>query len=143
MKKREFHLGPGAASLLLIALVLSMSVLGLLSLTSARSDDAMTARSAAVAQEIARLNEISERSLSELDAVLAACSDAQSEEEYLIRIAENLPIYMTLDERAVLWTEAGADGRELECGAEILPLGSFPRTQWTIHRHWAGIGGEL
>ena len=38
MNRRSFQIGPGAASLLLIAVVLCMGVLGALSLVSARGD---------------------------------------------------------------------------------------------------------
>lgn len=140
MRNREYHIGPGAASLLLIAVVLSLCALCLLSLTGAKSDLQLTKRSAAVGAEIARLNDASERSLAKLDAVLLACSGAADDEEYLEAVAASLPDYMMIEENTVFWTETG-DGRELECAADIAPLGEFPRVNWTIHRHMAGFGG--
>lgn len=140
MKKREYHIGPGAASLMLIAVVLSLSALGLLSLNNARNDLNLARRNAAVNTEIALLNDLSERSLAALDAVLAECAHAKTEEEYLSMVRENLPEAMMLEDRTVLWTETG-DGRELECAAAIAPLGESPRAKWTIHRHIAGFGG--
>lgn len=140
MKKRGYHIGPGAPSLMLVAMVLCLSTLCLLGLSSAQGDLKLTQRSTAVSQERARLNALSERSLAALDAVLLDCAGAATEEEYLKQVAERLPENMILEDRTVLWTETGED-RELECAAEIAPLGTSPRVQWTIHRHWAGIGG--
>ena len=141
MKKREFRIGPGAASLILIAVVTAMSILGLLSLMNARTDLQMARRSARVAADVAALDAASEESLARLDAIIAACA-AEEEDEFLARVAQSLPDGMTLDGRTVLWEEIGADGRTLECGARLAPAGSDPRIEWTIHRHWAGIGGE-
>lgn len=140
MKKREFHIGPGAASLMLIAVVLSLSALCVLSLMSARSDLQLARRSTAVTEETARLNAASERSMAALDAVLLACADAADDEEYLSRVAKSLPENMILEDRTVLWTETG-DDCALECAAAIAPLGETPRANWTIHRHLAGFGG--
>lgn len=141
MRRREFHIGPGAASLLMIAVVLSLSVLGMLSLISARSDGMLADRSVEVAAEIAGLNIRAEESLANLDAALAKCTAALTDEEYLTLAAENLPGGMHLDGRTVCWTEETESGKMLECAAEILPLGSFPRAKWTIHRMYPGVGG--
>ena len=46
MNQREYRIGPGAASLMLLVVVLSMSVLGMLALMSARSDENLSLRSA-------------------------------------------------------------------------------------------------
>ena len=48
MNQREYRIGPGAASLMLLVVVLSMSVLGMLALMSARSDENLSLRSAEV-----------------------------------------------------------------------------------------------
>ncbi len=50
MNQREYRIGPGAASLMLLVVVLSMSVLGMLALMSARSDENLSLRSAEVAR---------------------------------------------------------------------------------------------
>ena len=141
MRRRDFQIGPGAASLLMIAVVLSLSVLGMLSLISARSDGTLADRSAEVAAETAGLNVRAEESLARLDAVLAGRASAENDEEYISLAAENLPEGMRLDGRTVCWTEEAESGRMLECAAEILPLGSFPRIKWTIHRIYPGVGG--
>ena len=102
MKKREFRIGPGAASLILIAVVTAMSILGLLSLMNARTDLQMARRSARVAADVAALDAASEESLACLDAIIAACA-AEDEDEFLARVEESLPEGMILDGRTVLW----------------------------------------
>lgn len=80
MNQREYRIGPGAASLMLLVVVLSMSVLGMLALMSARSDENLSRAAAEVARQVAELNVSAERSLAELDDALAkAAGAAQSE----------------------------------------------------------------
>lgn len=142
MKRREFHLGPGAASLILVAIVTAMSILGLLSLMNARTDLQMARRNAGVAADVATLEAASEENFARLDTIIAACT-GEDEAAFLAQIAQKLPAEMELQGRSVLWMESGADGRTLECGVEIAPMGETPRIYWTIHRHLAGFGGEL
>lgn len=128
MNQREYRIGPGAASLMLLVVVLSMSVLGILALMSARSDENLSLRSAEVARQVAELNVSAERSLAGLDAVLAdAARSAQSDEVYLAQIEAALGDGMTLDGRTVSWLEANDEGRTLACAVELEPLGAFPR----------------
>ena len=42
MNQREYRIGPGAASLMLLVVVLSMSALGMLAMMSARSDESLS-----------------------------------------------------------------------------------------------------
>ena len=102
MNQREYRIGPGAASLMLLVVVLSMSVLGMLTLMSARSDENLSLRSAEVARQVAELNVSAERSLAELDDALAkAAGAAQSEDDYLVRVEAALNEAMTLEGRTV------------------------------------------
>lgn len=106
MNQREYRIGPGAASLMLLVVVLSMSVLGMLALMSARSDENLSLRSAEVARQVAELNVSAERSLAELDDALAkAAGAAQSEDDYLARVEAALNEAMTLEGRTVSWKE--------------------------------------
>ena len=79
MSQREYRIGPGAASLMLLVVVLSMCVLGVLALMGARSDEGLSLRSIQVAQEVARLNVQAERSLADLDEKLKAASETASQ----------------------------------------------------------------
>ena len=130
MRQKEYHIGPGAVSLLLIVVVVSMSVLGLLSLVSARGDYMLTERSKefAVSERNAAVN--AERSLARLDAVLLDCAES---EEYFKAVAERLPEGMTMDECIVRWTEQVDDARTLVCEVEILQPGEAQRFIWRKH----------
>lgn len=133
MNRRDFQIGPGAASLLLIAVVLCMSVLGALSLVSARGDARLAGRGAALAEVSAALDAQAERRFAELDAVLADCQAAADDGAYLRAVEEALPEGMALSDRTVFWQEADGN-RLLDCEAEIAPLGGFPRARWAAHR---------
>ncbi len=134
MNRREFRIGPGAASLMLIVVTLSMSVLGMLSLMNARSDVRLGERSIAVAQQVYALGEAAQETMSELDALLERCAQAAADEEdYLKRVAAGLDGGMTLTGRVVSWSEQGGD-RTLDCEVEIAPLRAFPRCRFTQHR---------
>ena len=125
--------GPGAASLILIVVILSMSVLGMLALMSARSDMNLTARSAQVIEAVYELNCAAERRLASLDDVVVALrGDGADAEALLSRLAERLPAGMTLEGRIVSWTEE--DGlRQLSCAVEVLPANGAGRLRWIEH----------
>ena len=128
MNQREYRIGPGAASLMLLVVVLSMSVLGVLALMSARSDENLSLRSAEVARQVAELNVSAERSIAELDAVLAgAAQTAQNDEDYLAQIETALNENWTIEGRTVSWQETNDEGRTLACAVELEPMGAFPR----------------
>ena len=138
MSRRKIAAGPGASSLILIAVVLALSVLTVLTMISARNDEALSLRSEETQEEVYALFARGERSLAALDAVLVkAGKDAGDMEDYLEEVQENLPQGMTLREDQVFWTEK-MDNRALECGVRLLPPGGAERTRWTLHRLGAG-----
>ena len=136
MNQREYRIGPGAASLMLLVVVLSMSALGMLAMMSARSDESLSLRSQDVARQVAELNVSAEQSLARLDAVLADA--AQSEADYLARVeaalAEEPEAGMTLLGRTVSWTETNDEGRTLICAVELQERGAFPRYVKAVYR---------
>lgn len=138
MSRRKIAAGPGASSLILIAVVLALSVLTVLTMISARNDEALSLRSEETQEEVYALFARGERSLAGLDAVLVkAGKDAEDMEEYLEEVQEDLPQGMTLREDQVFWTEK-TENRALECGVRLLPPGGAERTRWTLHRLGAG-----
>lgn len=139
-RKSRIAFGPGAASLILIVVVLSMSVLGMLALMNARNDSRLSGRSADVARAVAELNNRSERSYAALDELLRDYAGMTlSEEEFRAAIRRNLPAGMRLEEDCVSWEET--DGtRTLTCQAAISPLGETPRLRWTLHQLSAVAG---
>lgn len=139
MNKRKVAVGPGASSLILIAVVLSLSVLTVLTMISARNDEALARRSAETRQQVYALFARGEESLAKLDGALAAClaENPESPEAYLAAVKQRLPEGMKMKDDQVSWTEQ-ADDRTLECAVRILPPGAEGRTRWTLHRLGAG-----
>lgn len=134
MRDREYHIGPGAVSLLLVIVVVSMSVLGLLALISARSDYKLTERSTAfaVAENTASAN--AQASVSALDEILANSAEISEDDAgYLAAIQASLPQNMRLEGRIIGWEEHVEGGRTLFCEVEVLPLGNESRFAWNLH----------
>ena len=133
-RKSRISFGPGAASLILIVVILSMSVLGILALMNASSGQKLSRRSVEVIAADYELYDRAEKSLATLDAVAAEYAQSAGDmEEYLESVRKNLPAGMSLDEQMVNWTET--DGyRTLTCQVELLPLGGAQRWQWRMHR---------
>lgn len=133
MKHRKIALGPGAASLILIIVTLSMCVLCMLTYISARDALSLSSRSAEMIQQVYSLNDQSERSLAALDATLAACAaQAHDQEEYLSLVEQSLPEPMSMEENTVVWTETQGE-RALMCAARLAPWGETPRLSWAQH----------
>ena len=134
MNKRKVALGPGAASLILIVVVLSLCMMAMLTQIGSRNDYNLCTRSAEMVQRVYVLNAQSEQKLADLDALLVeAQKDATDMDAYLARVEEILPEDMTLDEDQVTWTEP-LDNRNLECIVQVLPLEEKERTKWISHK---------
>ena len=134
MNKRKVALGPGAASLILIVVVLSLCMMAMLTQIGARNDYNLCARSAEMVKRVYELNTKSERKLAELDALLVtAQKDAADMETYLAKVQELLPEGMTLEEDRIAWTEP-MDNRNLECVVQLLPPGEKQRVKWISHK---------
>ena len=134
MNKRKVALGPGAASLILIVVVLSLCMMAMLTQIGARNDYNLCKRSAEMVQRVYELNAQSEQKLAELDAVLVtAQKDADSMDAYLEKVEELLPQDMTLEEDRITWTEP-LDNRNLQCIVQLLPPGEKQRTKWIAHK---------
>ena len=134
MNKRKVALGPGAASLILIIVALSLCMMAMLTQISARSDYNLCSRSAEMVQRVYELNSESERRLAELDSVLfSAQQESTDMDSYLAKVKEKLPEGMTLEEDKVSWTEP-LDNRNLQCIVQLLPPGEAQRTKWIEHK---------
>ena len=133
MKQRKIALGPGAASLILIVVALSMCVLCMLTFISAKNDLSLSLRSGEMIQRVYALNDRSERSLALLDGVAAECAaQAADDASYRALVAESLPEGIHMEENMISWTESEGD-RALECAAMLAPWGEMPRLQWAQH----------
>ena len=134
MSKRKVALGPGAASLILIVVVLSLCMMAMLTQIGSRNDYNLCTRSAEMVQRVYELNAQSEQKLVELDALLVtAQQEAADMDAYLEKVEELLPDDMTLDEDQITWTEP-LDNRNLECIVQLLPPGEKQRTKWISHK---------
>ena len=133
--KRKVALGPGAASLILIVVVLSLCMMAMLTQIGARNDYNLCKRSAEMVQRVYELNAKSEQKLAELDAALvkAQAEAGSNMEAYLKKVEELLPEGMSLDEEKVTWTEP-LDNRNLECIVQLLQPGEKQRTRWISHK---------
>ena len=133
-RKSRVTFGPGAASLILIVVILSMSVLGMLALMNARNDNKLSDRSIAVVEAGYALNDKAERTLAPLDGVLNTCTAvADADEAYMAPSRGLLPAGMLLDGRTISWSETD-ELRTLSCAVEVLPLGEGERYEWRDHR---------
>ena len=112
MKKSGFSIGPGAASLILVLVMLSMSVLAMLTLMSVRNDAVLAERAVTVAESAYGLCDRSERTLAQLKAQMER--------------GETPDEAFTLEGNTVSWRETDGD-RVLYCAVDT-------RTwQWTRH----------
>lgn len=134
MKRKEYRIGPGAASLLLVVVVVSLALLALLALMNARGDYRLTERSISFTLSEYEASARSERSLAELDGIVAACRrSAGSDEELLAAVSAELPDFMYMEGAVVSWEENSGIGRTLMCAVEILPMDRPERCAWINH----------
>lgn len=134
MNKRKIALGPGAASLILIVVVLSLCMLAMLTQIAAKNDYNLCTRSAEMVQKVYELNAQSEQNFARLDSVLvSARKETTDMQAYLDKVKEMLPEGMTLDEDRVTWTEP-LDNRNLECIVQLLPIEDTLRAKWISHK---------
>ena len=124
-KKSSITLGPGASSLILIFVVLSLTALGMLSLMTSRNDLRLAERSAQVTEAVYALNVRAEERRAELYGMVKAClrnGDLEALENVL-------PQDVTLEGGLLLFTvDDGA--RMLDCALEIVPSGEEQRLAW-------------
>ena len=132
-KKSSVSFGPGAASLILIFVVLALSVLGMLALMNGRNDLRLSRRSAQVVEAVYALNVRAEETRASLDELIVRQAEsADSDEAFLEGLAQALPKGMTMTDRDIEWTES--DGpRVLHCALRLLSATEMPRTEWVRH----------
>ena len=135
-RKSNVSFGPGAASLILIVVILSMAVLGMLALMNARNDSKLSKRSIEVVAAGFELNDKAARSVAELDAVLARCAASTfSDDAYLAAVRGSLPDGMLMGQEDWIVSWELTDGlRTLSCAVEVLPQGEKERLRWREHR---------
>lgn len=131
-RRSSVSLGPGASSLILIFVVLALSVLGMLSLLTARNDLKFSERSAQVIEAVYRLNEQAEESRAQISRILAENAEALPEPYELFEdeIAWSEEIQISLDTDTA---DDNARKMTLDCAVRILPDPENTRTEWIRH----------
>ena len=137
--KSHLSLGPGAPSLILIFVVLSLTALGMLSLMTSRNDLRLSERSAQVIEAVYALNERAEERRAAIDAAIGAAQADEAAEDWLAAVEAYLPEDVALEEDLLCWTET--DGvRTLECALRLQMPGGAHRTRWVRHDLTTGTG---
>lgn len=139
MNKR-FRISPGAPSLVLIVVVLSMSIMGMLMYIRTQNDIRLSARSLAVAQADAALTEQAEKDYAQLDALALRCREStKNDAAYLLMVEENLPENMEMDGRVIAWQVMG-QGRQLSAEVMLNPYEEDVRIVWYSRMINAEVG---
>ena len=131
--KRKIALGPGAASLILIVVALSLAMMAMLTIIGSQNDYSLCYRSASMIEKVYELNAASEQRMAELDGIVAAALTEESEELFLKKVQESLPKEMTLEDDLVSWSEP-LENRTLECMVRIRKSKDTDRIQWVSHK---------
>lgn len=119
MKNKSVSLGPGAASLILVVMILSMTTLGTLTLISARNDRQLGSRSIRMNEAFYALQSMAEKRYAQLDAVLQENeASLQNQVECLSLALELLPENAECENDTLTWREESG-GRQLVCRAQV------------------------
>ena len=149
-EKSHISLGPGAASLILIFVMLSLSVLGILSLSNGKNDRQLSERSIEVAEEIYALNDRAEEIRADIAQILAEASEAAADEAaWLLAAAEGLgkmelsgeaDTPPALSGEEIAWTVTSESGMyTLDCAVRMPGWGDAPAPQWIRHDLLTGM----
>ena len=119
-RKHSYAVGPGAASLLMIVVILCLTVLGILGLISARADHRLSMRNQQMSLSYHEASAQLEQALAQLDGVLQSAREGSAADDaYLALVRAHLPEGFTLDGRmAQCQADAGAS-RVLTMSIEI------------------------
>ena len=139
MNKR-FRMSPGAPSLVLIVVVLSMSIMGMLMFIRTQNDMRLSSRSVQVAGQDARLYVQAEETFAALDGMVLQCRlKAAGDEQLLELVAEALPEDMEIEENIIFWQETDGS-RVFWAGAQVQPMDSEVRLTWHTRILEAEVG---
>ncbi len=132
--RKSFRIGPGAASLMLVIVVVALSLLALLAFIEVHADHKLTVRSIDFAVAEYEASAMAEYRLAELDGILVECASSSADDsEYLEKVSGQLPEGMIMADGIVYWEHATPEGRVLMCAVKIMPMGSEVRYEWTEH----------
>lgn len=116
-QNRGTRVGLGAASLIMILLVLCLVLMGVLSLMSARADLSLSRRHAELAEGYAKASASAQQALSQLDALLVEARDAaQSDAQYAGHRTE----IEAIGETSIEWLDEKNARMQFDAGEERL-----------------------
>ena len=139
MNKR-FRMSPGAPSLVLIVVVLSMSIMGMLMFIRTQNDRRLSDRSMLVAQADTLLGERAEERFAALDNLAAICKNKTNDDAaWLMAVEEALPEEMEMDGRRISWQEED-HGRVLYVAVDLCPYEDAQRITWHTRTLYAEAG---
>ena len=142
-KKSSVSLGPGASSLILIFVVLSLSVLGMLSLMSGRNDLRLSVRSAEVVEQVYQLNDRAEATRAELGELVHRCGEnAGAIDDVLSAVKKALPEGVSLEGDTLVWQETD-ETRTLDCAVIVTFDEGQASTAWLKHDLTSSIGDNI
>ena len=132
-KKSGISLGPGAPSIILIFVVLSMAALGMLSLMTARSDRKLSERSAEVIEAVYQLNARAEERAMGISEAVRTCAAAQPEPDaFREALSSVLPEGVAWEEDLLCWQEKD-ESRVLDCAMALEQEGERIAAVWRRH----------
>lgn len=135
MNKTGYRIGPGAASILLVIVVVSMSILGILALSESKSEVRLSEKNALFVEEKSRLEAEAVQTLALLDAILLkARENADTNEAYFEYIYNEIPGCVSVEDDCLSWTQGSIHNRTLYLKIKVLPIESSVRYEWLQHR---------
>ena len=135
MNKTGYRIGPGAASILLVIVVVSMSILGILALSESKSEVRLSEKNALFVEDKSRLEAEAVQTLALLDAILLkARENAGTNEAYFEYIYNEIPGSVSAEDDCLSWTQGSIHNRTLYLKIKVLPIESSVRYEWLQHR---------
>ncbi len=142
-KKTLISLGPGAPSLILIFVILSLSILGMLSLMTARSDRKLSERTAEVIRAVYSLNNLAEEKAWKLNDILQTLAgENPSEDDFLKVLPGRLPEGVELEDGCLFWQETD-ESRILDCAVQVTWEDGKAGITWIKHSLSTTIADDM
>ena len=131
MNKYGFRIGPGAASIILVIVVVTMSILGVLALSEAKTEKTLSEKSTQFVKEANLLEYNAQFTVMKLDEII---SSARGQSDFLSYIKETIPENVSMTEDRLSF-ETSLDGSKfLEITIRILPDTEDERFEYVSRR---------
>ena len=131
MNKYGFRIGPGAASIILVIVVVTMSILGVLALSEAKTEKTLSEKSTQFVKEANLLEYNAQFTVMQLDEII---SSAREQSDFLSYIKETIPENVSMMEDRLSF-ETSLDGSKfLEITIRILPDTEDERFEYVSRR---------